>query len=235
MRSMIFAMVLMLAMMLGISQSEAATKFDTLPASPEWIDKIPAAQNAQQLLVVAGIGHSTAWVSMHVRDDRDRWRQIMTTPGFIGRGGLGKTKEGDGKTPVGTFYFTKAFGIKKNPGCALPYTQVDDNHYWSGDARDGMMYNHFVDIRQYPTLNTDASEHIVDYDLHYNYCLNISYNESGMPGKGSAIFLHCFGPARPYTGGCVAIPEDKMIAVMKNVQSNCIVVIDSIENLGGTL
>ena len=232
MRSMIFAVIFLLAFAFGFNHSEAAAiKPETLPESPEWIAKIPAAQNAQQLVVVAGIGRSTAWISMHIRDDRDRWRQIMTTPGFIGRAGLGKTREGDSKTPVGTFYFTKAFGIKKNPGCALPYTQVDDNHYWSGDAREGMMYNHFVDIRQYPTLD---SEHLIDYNPNYAYCLNISYNESGIAGKGSAIFLHCFGEAKPYTGGGIEIPEDKMIAVMKNVQSNCIVVIDSIENLGGT-
>mgnify|MGYP002624864333 FL=1 len=232
MQTIIFSVMLALMMLCGTT-TEAAK--NPLPASPEWIGKLPAAENAQQLFVVAGVGKSTAWVSMHVRDEIGSWRQLMTTPGFIGRAGLGKTEEGDGKTPVGTFYFTKAFGINKDPGCAIPYTRVDGNYYWSGDGRDGMMYNHLVDIRQYPALDTENSEHIIDYNPHYLYCLNISYNEGGTPGKGSAIFLHCFGPAKPYTGGCVAIPEDKMLVVMKNVQSNCIVVIDTLENLGGTL
>ena len=233
MRAILIAMILAFSLMLGTGTSEAAK--EPLPASPEWVGKLPAAQNAQQLLVVAGVGRSTAWISMHVRDEIGSWRQLMSTPGFIGRAGLGKTDEGDGKTPVGTFYFTKAFGIKKDPGCALPYTKVDDNHYWSGDDRDGMMYNHLVDIRQYPTLNIDASEKISGFAPNYNYCLNISYNEGGKPGLGSAIFLRCFDEVSPYTGGSIAIPEDKMLVVMKNVQSNCIVVIDAIENLGGTL
>lgn len=233
MKATIFAMVLALSLMLGLTHSEAAK--EPLPASPEWIDKIPAAQNAQQLLVVAGVGKATAWVSMHARDELGTWRQIMSTPGFIGRAGLGKQKEGDGKTPVGTFYFTKAFGIKKDPGCALPYTKIDDNHYWSGDTREGMMYNHLVDIRQYPTLDIDACEKISSFTPNYNYCLNISYNEGGKPGVGSAIFLQCFDETKPYTIGSVAIPEDKMLVVMKNVEANCLVIIDSIENLGGAL
>ena len=61
--------------------------------------------------------------------------------------------------------------------------------------------------------------------------MNISYNEACTPGLGSAIFLHCFGPYKPFTGGCVAIPENQMIKVMQNVKPDCVVVIDSLENL----
>ena len=85
-----------------------------------------------------------------------------------------------------------------------------------------------VSIGDYPDLNTEDSEHIVDYMNEYQYCLNISYNADGTPGLGSAIFLHCFGPIKPYTGGCVAIPKDKMTTVMQNVQEDCVVVIDSL-------
>jgi L,D-peptidoglycan transpeptidase YkuD (ErfK/YbiS/YcfS/YnhG family) len=88
-----------------------------------------------------------------------------------------------------------------------------------------------VNINDYPDLDTENSEHIVDYDREYQYCLNISYNEEGTPGLGSAIFLHCMGPFKPYTGGCVALPKDQMIKVMQNVQTDCVVVIDSLQNL----
>ena len=33
--------------------------------------------------------------------------------------------------------------------------------------------------------------------------LNISFNEEGTPGRGSAIFLHCLGPQKPCTGGFI--------------------------------
>jgi len=202
--------------------------------SPEWVTKLSAAQTAGQMVVVAATGPQSAWISMHKKGADGVWRQQLTTPGIIGRDGLGKTREGDGKTPVGVFHFTKAFGIAPDPGCQLPYTQVGENEYWSGDVREGMQYNQMVDIRQYPGLNTAASEHIIDYNPHYQYCLNISYNEEGTPGLGSAIFMHCFGPNKSYTGGCVALPKEKMRRVMQLVEPGCAVVIDSLENLGGS-
>ncbi|MBR1396869.1 MAG: L,D-transpeptidase family protein [Selenomonadaceae bacterium] len=199
--------------------------------SPEWVKQLPSAKEATQLLIVAGVGKTTAWVSMHERDKNGNWQQIMTTPGFIGKNGLGKTKEGDGMTPIGVFHFNKAFGIKKNPGTVFEYTKVNENHYWSGDQNPGMGYNTFVDVRDYPNLDTENSEHLIDYALYYNYALNISWNEECVPGKGSGIFLHCFGPFRPYTGGCVAIPEDKMLFVMKHVKKDCVVIIDYLKNI----
>lgn len=225
--------LMILAVMMGIVSGGGLTAEAATP-TPQWIQNLPAAKDAQQLFVVAGISGTTAWISMHEKAADGSWNQIMTSPGFIGRNGLGKTREGDALTPVGTFHFTKAFGMAPDPGCAIPYTQVDDNIYWSGDSRPGMMYNQMVDIRELPDLNKEDSEHIVDYNPHYVYCLNISYNEEGTPGLGSAIFLHCFGPAKPYTGGCVSLPEEKMRFVMQHVRPDCVIVIDSLENLGGS-
>jgi L,D-peptidoglycan transpeptidase YkuD (ErfK/YbiS/YcfS/YnhG family) len=92
-----------------------------------------------------------------------------------------------------------------------------------------------VDIRNVPDLALDDSEHIADYEYQYQYCLNISFNEEGTPRRGSAIFLHCLGPAKPWTGGCVAVPENIMKLIMQNVREDCTVVIDTLENLGGSL
>ena len=205
-----------------------------LGESPEWVTALPEADTAAQMLVVANYEGTTAWISMHEKDVDGIWQMIMTTPGFIGKAGLGKTKEGDAKTPVGTYGFNAAFGIAEDPGCAIPYTQVDDDTYWSGDVRDGMHYNEMVSIKDYPDLDTDSSEHIVHYIREYQYCLNIDYNKEGAPGKGSAIFLHCFGAFKPYTGGCIAIPENQMRCVMQHVQPDCVVIIDTLDNLGGS-
>jgi L,D-peptidoglycan transpeptidase YkuD (ErfK/YbiS/YcfS/YnhG family) len=199
--------------------------------SPEWVASLEQAQDAEQLFVVAAVGKRTAYVSMHQKDANGVWKQIITTPAFIGKNGLGKEKEGDYKTPVGTYHFNYAFGIAKDPGCALDYQQVTDDDYWSGDQREGYHYNEMVSIKDLPDLNTDDCEHIVDYTYHYQYCLNISYNEEGTPGKGSAIFLHCLGPYKPFSGGCVAIPKDQMITVMRNVREDCVVVIDSLKKI----
>lgn len=206
--------------------------------SPEWVASLPAAQDAEQLFVVAAMAmdRTTASISMHEKDADGHWKQILSTPGFVGKNGLcldADHVEGCGQTPVGVYHFNKAFGIAADPGCAIPYVQVDDDIYWSGDP--DYHYNEMVNINDHPELAMDDSEHIVDYDYQYQYCLNISFNEEGTPGRGSAIFLHCLGPTKPYTGGCVALPENIMKLVMQNVREDCVVVIDTLDNMNGTL
>ena len=39
------------------------------------------------------------------KDADGAWKQIMTTPGYIGKKGMDKEKEGDAKTPTGTYHF----------------------------------------------------------------------------------------------------------------------------------
>ena len=203
--------------------------------SPEWVANLPAAQDADQLFVVAGIGmdRTTAFISMHQKDENGTWKQILSTPGFVGKNGLcadADHREGCAQTPIGVYRFNRAFGIAADPGCVIPYVRVDENTYWSGDP--DRQYNQMVDIRDVPDLVMDDSEHIVDYEYQYQYCLNISFNEEGTAGRGSAIFLHCFGPMKPWTGGCVAVPENIMKLIMKSVRVDCVVVIDTAENLG---
>ena len=206
-------------------------------ASPEWVGALDAAKDADQLLIVAGFSEDAtdAWVSLHEKRSDGSWRMVMTTPGFIGKSGLGKTREGDAKTPTGVYRFNRAFGIADDPGCAIPYVKVDEDTYWSGDVREGYHYNELVSLKDLPGLDLESgdSEHIIDYPYHYQYCLNISYNEAGTPGLGSAIFLHCFGPAKPFTGGCVAIPEEQMCFVMQKIDAETVVVIDTYEALSG--
>lgn len=204
-------------------------------SSPDWVSELDSAASCDQMLIVAGFDDmaTDAWVSLHEKQSDGTWCMVMTTPGFIGKSGLGKTKEGDAKTPTGTFHFNRAFGIADDPGCAIPYVKADEDTYWSGDTRDGFHYNELVSLSDLPDLAVDDSEHIIDYPYHYQYCLNISYNEEGTPGLGSAIFLHCFGPAKPFTGGCVAIPESYMRYVMQHVSEDTAVVIDTYENLSG--
>ena len=205
--------------------------------SPAWVAALPAAQEADQLFIVAGLGldKTTATVSMHEKGEDGSWHQLLSTPGYVGKNGLCADAdhwEGSAQTPMGIYRFNKAFGIAPNPGCALDYTMVDESIYWSGDQHQA--YNQMVNIYDYPDLDMTGSEHIVDYEYQYQYCLNISFNEEGTPGRGSAIFLHCLGPVKPYTGGCVAVPENIMKLIMQKVQEDCVVIIDTAENLGVT-
>ena len=42
----------------------------------------------------------------------------------------------------------------------------------------------------------------------------MGYNPEGTPHKGSALFLHCSMGIN--TGGCIAIPEEIMIEIMRS-------------------
>ena len=140
------------------------------------------------------------------------------TPSFFG-----KTQEGDHKTPIGDFGITTAFGIKENPGTALPYIDVDENTYCCGDEN---FYNQMIDISEHPHDCADG-EHIIDYSPEYNYGIFIDYNKDGTPGLGSAIFFHCAG-ANTYTGGCIAVSEENMLTILKALDINARIIIDYI-------
>ncbi len=203
--------------------------------SPKWVTDLDAAKDSEQLIVVAGVDKTTAYVTMHNKDKDGKWQQIIATPGFIGLDGLGNANINDCYTPTGTFTIDKAFGLADDPGCQMEYTKVDENYYWSGDAREGMRFNELVNIKDVPGLDTENSEHISEFDYAYQYVLNMGYNSECKKEKGFAFFLHCFRVNRTYTGGCVGVPENIMKFIMQNVKPGCKITIDSLKNMKGDL
>ena len=184
------------------------------------------AQSVSQLIVVAAGSGSTATLSMYQKSSGE-WTQILSTSAHIGKNGIGKTAEGDGKTPTGVYYFTRAFGNNSNPGTSLSYLQVDSSYYWVDDS-DSVYYNQLVSTNTV-TADWSSAEHIASYPTAYAYCLALNYNASCTPGKGSAIFLHCdTGIA---TAGCIVISKSSMVTVLQNVTAGCAIVIDYSSNI----
>lgn len=200
-------------------------KVASLPAAQ--VARLHAARRANQI-VIAGIDKDSGATLALYEKQGGAWRQLLAVPAYIGKNGLGKTAEGDKKTPAGSYRFTMAFGIAPDPGSRMAYTQVNERHYWVGDSAS-RLYNRFASIGD-GAFDTQKSERLIDYKKAYQYCLNISYNEEGTPGKGSAIFLHCY-PDNNYTEGCIAIPEDAMKFILRRVDENCVLLIDHMENL----
>ncbi|WP_300808965.1 M15 family metallopeptidase [uncultured Desulfovibrio sp.] len=201
---------------------------------PQTAGSLPAAQIAQlraarqtNQLVITSIDDAGATLALYEKQG-GAWRRILAVPAYIGKNGLGKTAEGDKKTPTGRYRFTMAFGIAPDPGSRMPYTQVGREHYWVGDSASPL-YNRFASSED-GTFDRQQSERLIDYEKPYQYCLNISYNEEGTPGKGSAIFLHCYSD-NSYTEGCIAIPEDAMKRILRRVDKDCVLLIDRRENL----
>ncbi|MBQ9988146.1 MAG: SH3 domain-containing protein [Clostridia bacterium] len=197
---------------------------DALVPEQSRVFALQAANNTEQIITVL-VNDTGAELSMHVREN-GLWRLALATPAKIGQNGLGKTKEGDRKTPAGQYGFTHAFGCAPDPGTVLPYLQVDSTYYWVDDSKS-KYYNQLVTTQ---TVKKDwrSAERIANSTEAYTYVLAIDYNSACEPGVGSAIFLHCL----PTSGaGCIAIDKTMMETVIKTVQPGCVLIIDYEENL----
>ncbi len=200
--------------------------------SPEWLTKLDAVKDTDQIIVVAGVGDTTAYVSMHEKNADGKWEMILQMPGYIGLEGMGDADCEHAVTPVGTFTVGKAFGIADDPGCQLGYTKVTEDDYWSGDSREGMHFNEFVNINDVPGLDPEECEHLIDYTYEYQYCLDMGYNTECIPEEGSCFFFHCMSLVKPYTGGCVAVNEATMKLIMQKIKPGCKITIDTADALG---
>lgn len=164
--------------------------------------------SVSQLLLVNCTGGSCARAAFIVKED-GLWRELCACDAFIGRNGLGKEREGDGKTPVGIFGIRRAFGICPDPGTSMEYIHVSDTTYACDE--EGEWYNRIVDSSEIGHIC--SGEHMIEQTLAYRYGLETTYNDDNVYPLGSAIFVHCKG-AKPYTAGCVALDEDMMKMVL---------------------
>ncbi len=206
-------MVLLLAMTTLLAAAPASA------ANPKWKSlkkKYAEKQNTDRLIFVKYKGGTKATLYMLRKETRSDgthyWKRFLKCKAWVGMNGIGKKREGDVKTPKGTFKITEGFGILENPGLTgLNYTKLNKYLYWSGEEAT---YNTMVDSRTLGHVPAN-SEHLIDYDPYYHYALNINYNKKHTYKKGSAIFLHCKG-SNDYTHGCVAVSEEDMITIMQN-------------------
>jgi L,D-peptidoglycan transpeptidase YkuD (ErfK/YbiS/YcfS/YnhG family) len=129
--------------------------------------------------------------------------------GYKGVAAAGRKREGDGKTPSGTFNFGFFFGIKPNPGVKFSYRRVRSYDYWDDDSTSSR-YNQWVDARRY---NAGRNPEPMNDPPFYDYGAVIGYNQARKPGAGSAIFLHVAG--RGATAGCVSLPVGELLKVLR--------------------
>ena len=184
-------------------------------------DRYAADPGARQLLVVECTGGSNAKVRYYVKQDGGWWL-LHRGSACIGKNGLGKTREGDAKTPEGEFRPLCAFGIKANPGSTLPYIDVTPGTV-ACDA-EGPFYNRIVKLSEYcdvcgPDL---PGEKMWQLSPEYDYGLQTDYNSGNVYPLGSAIFIHCKG-AKTWTGGCVALDRRLMRQILKTATGGLVI------------
>ncbi len=171
------------------------------------------AKKTSQIVLV--VDHSlTLWTKTE-----NGWEKSMDTYCGYGWNGLSADRrEGDGTTPVGSFPLTLAFGLGENPGTAMTYRRITEKSYWSGE-NDGT-YNTWVESE-----TPVGGEHLADY-YQYKYAIAIGFNmDPVIPGRGSAIFIHCRSTDHWHTGGCVSLVESEMLTLMLTLKDGAYILI----------
>ena len=134
---------------------------------------------------------------------------------WVGVNGVRPTREGLGRTPVGVFTLTQAFGNQPDNGTRLPYVHVGPDDWWDENPASPH-YNRLVVSSVSPGGN---SENLYYSGVAYAHAVVINNNTNPVvKGAGSGFFLHVsFGSA---TEGCVAIPEGVLDRVMRWLAPN---------------
>ena len=120
--------------------------------------------------------------------------------------------EGDGKSPVGVFplrrVFYRADKVAK-PKTGLPVLAIAEQMGWCDDSACPE-YNTLIEL---PFAG--SHEKMWRDDDVYDLVVEIGYNDDPVvPGKGSAIFMHCARDGYSGTEGCVALGVEDLLAVL---------------------
>ena len=178
--------------------------------------------NARQLLIVKYLGGSDAEAKYYIKG-AGGWRLHGRCLAFVGKNGIGKTREGDTKTPVGELKPLRAFGIMPDPGCALPYLRVTIGTVAVDE--EGPYYNRIVHFPENTSADrTPGGEKMWELSPEYDYGIETDYNATCTWPLGSAIFIHCKG-AKSWTGGCVALDKQLMRRILQTADSGLRIIV----------
>ena len=152
-----------------------------------------------------------------------RWCLVLGPyPARFGYNGLVQgTKRimNSGTTPAGTYSLPKAFGLRSDPGTALPYTRSDSNDYWALDRKYPRTFNTYQRNGVHG-FRASQAEHIAHFSTQYRYAAVIGFNLPTVghhPNRtrGGAIFLHVNGTGA--TAGCVSVSQSAMVAILRQL------------------
>ena len=134
------------------------------------------------------------------------------------KGSTVNKKEGDKKTPKGTFKIEHLYFRKdrmKKPTTSLKCIEIKDNMGWCDDVRYPNKYNKLIEIDK-----KLKCEKLKRNDYKYDLLIPIKYNfKKPTAGKGSCIFIHLTKNYNP-TVGCIALKnKNYLISAAKNTRS----------------
>ena len=134
------------------------------------------------------------------------------------KGSTVKKKEGDKKTPKGTYeienlYFRK--DRKDKPSTLLKCVEIRENMGWCNDVSLPKKYNQLFKINELV-----KHEKLKRKDYKYDLLIPIKYNfRKPIAGQGSCIFIHLTKDYKP-TAGCIALKEKDFLIMVKLIKKN---------------
>jgi L,D-peptidoglycan transpeptidase YkuD (ErfK/YbiS/YcfS/YnhG family) len=192
-----------------------ATTPPTAPArAPSLVTRLSGLGSASQVVAVAagGYGTSIATLTAYQRG-ASGWTQVFGPwTANLGRNGVapaGEKREGDGRTPSGTFGFEFMFGVNPNPGVKFPFRAITGTNIVWDDDPSSANYNRWIDTN---IASAGVSPEPM-YVGAYGSGAVIAYNTARTPGLGSAIFLHLSSGGS--TAGCVALPSSELVPLLR--------------------
>ena len=221
-----------------------------VPAQAADVSALRGIEGSEQVIVVTASSWSSKTGTLRAyeradTDGGDGWREVVgATTADLGWSGLtpaAKRRQGSGKTPVGTFAITSAFGRQADPGTGLDYYRFDRDDRWTFDPRSPSTYN--VLQTNGNAVKRYRSEHLWRFGQQYDYVAVMDFNlpdgdvatdargiarvtdQRANTEQGGAIFLHVTtGKA---TAGCIAIPRDQMRRVLEwlDTDANPVIVV----------
>ena len=164
-------------------------------------------EDARTLVVVEGDGTASGCTLYAYEKTADGWNLYLESAGCLGENGFSNYRvAGSRTTPIGVWKANTPFGQKGAlDGFPKNYIKVDESYVWSDNT------NSLEKDTDAPGEKVGTSR----YAEYYDYCFDMGYNRNAYPNKGTALFIHCQPPGDPNTAGCVEIPVDKMIELMK--------------------
>jgi L,D-peptidoglycan transpeptidase YkuD (ErfK/YbiS/YcfS/YnhG family) len=137
----------------------------------------------------------------------------------VGKNGLTKNKkEGDKKTPKGTFEIESLYYRKdrlKKPMTSLKCVKIKKDMGWCDDIYFPKKYNKLI-----KTEKKIKHEILKRKDYEYDLLIPIKYNfKKPISGLGSCIFIHLTKDYKP-TAGCVALKKNDFLVMLKLIKKN---------------
>ena len=137
----------------------------------------------------------------------------------VGKNGISsRKKEGDKKTPKGTFLIENLYFRNDRVTLSkinLKKIEIKKNMGWSDDVSNKKKYNKLIKID-----NKTHNEKLFRNDSKYDLLIPIRYNfKKTVVGNGSCIFIHLTKDYKP-TAGCIALKKKDFLIMLKLINKN---------------